>query len=74
MVALCDVDEKKLTLGHYDNFDGRVLARRIPIIHFSQANPVVIICMKLDLTNGGFERNLASMNWREGSDFFHFGL
>ena len=72
---MCDVDTKKISQGFYDHYDdiNRKMIRRIPVIHFSQAKPPVIICMKLDLTQGEFEKNLESMNWKEGVDFFHFG-
>uniref|UniRef100_A0A8W8JG41 Glycosyltransferase 2-like domain-containing protein n=1 Tax=Magallana gigas TaxID=29159 RepID=A0A8W8JG41_MAGGI len=44
----------------------------VPIVHFQSAKPPFIICMKLDLTGGEFEKNLASLNLKEGVDFFHF--
>jgi len=71
---MCDVDENKISRGSFDCFENRVVTARVPIIHFTAARPLVIICMKLGLTEGGFEQNLASTGWQEGVDFFHFGL
>ncbi|XP_078691225.1 queuosine-tRNA galactosyltransferase-like isoform X2 [Branchiostoma floridae x Branchiostoma belcheri] len=45
---------------------------RVPIIHFKEASPPFVICVKLDLTGGQFEKNLASLNLREGVDYFLF--
>ncbi|CAF1299153.1 unnamed protein product [Adineta ricciae] len=38
----------------------------------SQATPPIIICVKLGLTNNDFEANLASLNIREGVDYWLF--
>jgi len=72
VVSFCDVDAKKISHGYYDHVVDRKLIKRVPIIHFTDAKPLVIICVKLDLTQGGFEKNLASMNWTEGEDYYHF--
>eukprot|EP00299_Pterocystis_sp_00344_P013334 c6522_g1_i1.p1 GENE.c6522_g1_i1~~c6522_g1_i1.p1 ORF type:complete len:336 (+),score=70.80 c6522_g1_i1:93-1100(+) len=52
---------------------GTITTDNIPVIHFSQARPPVITAVKLDLTGGGFEKNLESMGWTEGIDYYHFG-
>ncbi|XP_039951111.1 UDP-GlcNAc:betaGal beta-1,3-N-acetylglucosaminyltransferase-like protein 1 [Bactrocera tryoni] len=71
--AFCDVDEKKInkSYNHYD-----VKAHRfthvVPIVHFTHARPPLLICMKLDLTNGAFEANLSSLNLCEGRDYVLF--
>jgi hypothetical protein len=68
VVALCDVDVKKIgTIYHqaYTNL-------RVPIIHFKDAKPPFVLCVALDRTNGEFEKNLMSLNLKEGEDYFHF--
>lgn len=44
----------------------------IPIVHFTRVEPPVVICMKLDLTNGDFEKNLQSLKFVEGKDYVLF--
>lgn len=68
----CDVDEKKLALGYYDDH-ATGSERRIPVVHFSRATPPLLLCVKYDLAgDGAFEKNLASLNLTEGVDFLHF--
>ena len=43
-----------------------------PVVHFKEATPPVVLCVNLGLTGGEFEANLASMGWREGTDYFQF--
>jgi glycosyltransferase involved in cell wall biosynthesis len=66
--AFFEVDEGKIKNGHYWDAEAR---RHVPIIHFSQAQPPAILCVKGDL-HAGFEENLASMRWVEGTDYWHF--
>lgn len=71
--AFCDVDEKKISRGVYIHEESEEVPRpRVPIIHFKDATPPLVICMKLDLTNGSFEANLSSLNLIEGVDYIHF--
>ncbi|CAF1215247.1 unnamed protein product [Adineta ricciae] len=73
VIGFCDMDPKKITKGFYtDELSEGKHKRRIPIIHFSQATPPIIICVKLGLTNNDFEANLASLNIREGVDYWLF--
>ncbi|CAF0977998.1 unnamed protein product [Adineta ricciae] len=73
VIGFCDMDPKKITKGFYtDELSEGKDKRRIPIIHFSQAIPPIIICVKLGLTNNDFEANLASLNIREGVDYWLF--
>jgi hypothetical protein len=46
--------------------------KRIPIIHFSQAQPPIVCCVAMGRTDGKFEENVASLNLREGVDYWHF--
>ncbi|XP_071813362.1 queuosine-tRNA galactosyltransferase-like [Apostichopus japonicus] len=73
VMAYCDVDEKKIEKGVYIYEESKVLPKpRIPILHFTNAKPPFIICVKLDLTGGGLEKNLTSLNLQEGKDYYHF--
>ncbi|CAD5122410.1 DgyrCDS10838 [Dimorphilus gyrociliatus] len=67
VIALCDVDKKKIDKFSYNSQEGP-----IPVIHFSKAESPFVICVKLDLTNGSFERNLESLNLKENIDYVHF--
>uniref|UniRef100_A0A336LKZ0 CSON013667 protein n=1 Tax=Culicoides sonorensis TaxID=179676 RepID=A0A336LKZ0_CULSO len=73
VVAFCDVDSK-LIGTKFNHFEPnlRKNIRSIPIISYTNLKPPVIICMKLDLTNGEFEHNLNSMNLVEGQDYILF--
>jgi len=73
VVAFCDVDPGKIAVGKYTFEDCNERPKPVvPVIHFSEAKPPFIICVKLDLTRGAFEQNLASLNLQEGIDYFHF--
>lgn len=71
--AFCDVDNKKIgrSVELYCPYKRRVL-KKIPVIHFKQVKPPLIVCVKLDLTDGQFEKNLKSLNLVEGVDYFLF--
>ncbi|XP_073824130.1 queuosine-tRNA galactosyltransferase-like [Musca autumnalis] len=73
VTAFCDVDKNKIAkfYKYYDRFS-RLQTFSIPIVHFSQVKPPIIICMKLDLTNGDFEANLSSLHLKEGQDYILF--
>ena len=46
--------------------------KKIPIIHFSEAQSPIICCVAMGRTNGQFEANVASLNLKEGVDYWHF--
>jgi len=69
--AFCDVDDRKIAHGEYFNKESG-METPVPVIHFSQGTPPIVLCVKLDLTNGQFEQNLASLHLREGVDYLHF--
>jgi len=72
--AFCDVDEKKIAKGEYRCEllkDGKDVPT-VPIIHFRDASPPFVICVKINLTKGEFEQNLASLNLKEGKDYILF--
>lgn len=71
--AFCDVDRNKVgkNIELYSPLK-RTNIISLPVIHFSDAKPPLIICMKFDLTEGDFERNLKSLNLLEGKDYIVF--
>lgn len=74
VAAFCDVDVKKISKGFYTFEDSEQRPKpKVPIIHFREATPPIIICVKQDLTAGSFEQNLVSLGLKEGIDYFHFG-
>ncbi|XP_072259693.1 queuosine-tRNA galactosyltransferase [Pyxicephalus adspersus] len=73
VVSFCDVDSKKICKGFYTHEESEKRPKpKIPILHFTEAKPPFIICVKLDLTGGGLEENLQSLNLKEGVDYYHF--
>ncbi|CAH0399503.1 unnamed protein product [Chilo suppressalis] len=73
VIAFCDVDKKKIgRIIELYCTNKRKVIKRVPVIHFLEAKSPLIICVKLDLTNGQFESNLASMNLCEGKDYILF--
>ncbi|KAM9119526.1 queuosine-tRNA galactosyltransferase isoform 3-T5 [Pangshura tecta] len=73
VAAFCDVDENKIAKGFYTYQESKERRKpQIPIQHFRDATPPFIICVKLDLTGGGFEENLATLDLKEGLDYYHF--
>uniref|UniRef100_A0A7E4V0R5 Glyco_trans_2-like domain-containing protein n=1 Tax=Panagrellus redivivus TaxID=6233 RepID=A0A7E4V0R5_PANRE len=74
VAAFCDVDVKKLSKRVYECYDPvqRKVTAKIPIMSHLDAIPPVIVCVKLDLTDGGLEANLAAKSWTQGRDYVHF--
>ncbi|XP_042207050.1 UDP-GlcNAc:betaGal beta-1,3-N-acetylglucosaminyltransferase-like protein 1 [Homarus americanus] len=72
VMAFCDVDVKKIGSFYTYEESQEKPKPRIPMIHFKEAKPPLIICMKMELTDGVFEENLASLQLKEGTDYFHF--
>ena len=66
--AFCDVDPKKIGTTYHNAGTGT----RVPVVHFTQAEPPFVCCVALGRTEGAFERNLASLNLVEGRDYYHF--
>ncbi|KRT79376.1 hypothetical protein AMK59_6759 [Oryctes borbonicus] len=73
VIAMCDVDRNKIGKFYvpYDPVK-RTNCEPIKIIHFKEAKPPIIICVKLNITDGEFEANLKSLNLREGLDYIYF--
>ncbi|XP_069860832.1 queuosine-tRNA galactosyltransferase isoform X1 [Dipodomys merriami] len=73
VAAFCDVDKNKIQKGFYCYEEAQERPKpQIPILHFRDARPPFVICVKLDLTGGAFEDNLKSLHLQEGRDFLHF--
>ncbi|KAJ7404419.1 UDP-GlcNAc:betaGal beta-1,3-N-acetylglucosaminyltransferase-like 1 [Willisornis vidua] len=73
VIAFCDVDEKKIAKGFYTYEESEESPKpRVPVCHFRDAAPPLVLCMKLDLTGGVFETNLDMLNLKEGTDYYHF--
>ncbi|CAG0885265.1 unnamed protein product [Darwinula stevensoni] len=73
VVAFCDVDSKKIANGFYIYEESSEVPKpRVPILHFRDASPPFVICVKLDLTGGEFEKNLQSLHLIEGKDYYLF--
>ncbi|XP_034230420.1 UDP-GlcNAc:betaGal beta-1,3-N-acetylglucosaminyltransferase-like protein 1 isoform X2 [Thrips palmi] len=76
VLAMCDVDVKKIG-KHYQPYypEDQTRSRNsrsIPILDYQTAKPPFVICLKLDLTAGNFERNLASLKLVEAKDYIIF--
>lgn len=73
VAAFCDVDVNKIgrSIELYCPVKRAVLAK-VPVIHYAEAKPPMVICVKLDLTNGEFEKNLSTLNLKEGVDYVLF--
>ncbi|XP_023718290.1 UDP-GlcNAc:betaGal beta-1,3-N-acetylglucosaminyltransferase-like protein 1 isoform X1 [Cryptotermes secundus] len=69
VMAFCDVDVNKVGKTYSPPHQSQ---RAIPILHFRQVTPPLVICVKLDLTGGSFEENLKSLKLQEGIDYIHF--
>eukprot|EP00026_Physarum_polycephalum_P010444 Phypoly_transcript_10608.p1 GENE.Phypoly_transcript_10608~~Phypoly_transcript_10608.p1 ORF type:complete len:174 (+),score=33.03 Phypoly_transcript_10608:740-1261(+) len=68
VVAFCDIDPKKIGTKYVNS----KTHHQIPIIHFKEAKPPLVICVALDRTNGEFEENVNALNLVEGVDYWHF--
>lgn len=72
VVAFCDVDAKKVNSFYAYEESPERPKPKVPIVHFTEAHPPLVICMKLELTGGKFEENLASLQLEEGKDYHLF--
>ncbi|XP_067115483.1 queuosine-tRNA galactosyltransferase isoform X2 [Osmerus mordax] len=73
VTAFCDVDANKIRKGFYTYEDSKEKPKpRVPVLHYRDASPPFIVCVKLDLTGGGLEENLNSLHLTEALDYCHF--
>lgn len=70
--AFCDIAEGKAGSTYMDQSIPHAQRRKIPVVHWKSAKPPLLLCVSLDRTDGEFEANLASLNLREGIDYFQF--
>lgn len=68
VTSFCDIDPKKIANGVYDQ-RGR---RHVPVTHFSDAKPPLVICVSMGRTGGALEQNVRSLGLTEGVDYWHF--
>ncbi|CAD6194763.1 unnamed protein product [Caenorhabditis auriculariae] len=75
VTAFCDVDNRKIQRGWHEEFDTetRKITSRVPIIHVKEAHPPLVVCVKLDLTDGDLENLVLESGWIEGRDIVFFG-
>ncbi|KFD48956.1 hypothetical protein M513_10197 [Trichuris suis] len=68
VICMCDVDKRKVFQGVYELYDQkkRAVLRRVPIIPVHEANPPLVICVKLDMTNGQLEALINAKRLKEG--------
>nr|XP_023015161.1 UDP-GlcNAc:betaGal beta-1,3-N-acetylglucosaminyltransferase-like protein 1 isoform X1 [Leptinotarsa decemlineata] len=73
VTAMCDVDKNKI--GHkYKPYypDDKIAGPELNIVHYGDALPPFVICVKMDLTGGVFEKNLKELNLKEGVEYIMF--
>uniref|UniRef100_A0A8R1EGT9 Uncharacterized protein n=1 Tax=Caenorhabditis japonica TaxID=281687 RepID=A0A8R1EGT9_CAEJA len=73
--AFCDIDESKIGRGVHEEFDEntRTVTHKVPIVNIEDAKPPLVVCVKLDLTNGDLERIIERKRWAEHLDLVYFG-
>lgn len=73
VMAMCDVDVKKVN-KKYTPYDARLrkAGKPLDMVHFKDAKPPFVICVKLDMTGGCFEKNLESLQLKENLDYVYF--
>ncbi|CAB3407035.1 unnamed protein product [Caenorhabditis bovis] len=74
VIAFGDIDESKIRRGLHEEFNEkeRRITHRIPIIDIKKAVPPLVVCVKLDLTNGDLEKIINEQRWREHDDLVYF--
>jgi hypothetical protein len=68
VAAFCDIDPSKIGTAYHCPHT-RV---NVPIVHFRDAKPPIVLCVALNRTAGEFEANVASLGLKEGVEFWHF--
>ncbi|RZC42380.1 UDP-GlcNAc:betaGal beta-1,3-N-acetylglucosaminyltransferase-like protein [Asbolus verrucosus] len=73
VAVLCDVDHNKIG-KKYVSFcpETRRSGRPVDIVHFKDASPPFVICVKMNLTKGEFEDNLNMLHLTEDIDYVMF--
>lgn len=68
IVCFGDVDVNKINKNYVNSYTGLT----IPIVHFSKLKSPFICCVALNRTDGEFEKNVKSLGYTEGVDYYHF--
>ena len=68
VIAFCDVDVKKVGRSYFI----QSCRKHVPVIHFSDAKPPMIICVASKRLGGLLEENIKTLNMTEGVDYYHF--
>jgi glycosyltransferase involved in cell wall biosynthesis len=66
--AFCDVDPNKVGMTYFI----QSCRKHVPIIHFTDAKPPIIVCVGSKRTEGALEENIKLLNMTEGKDYYHF--
>ena len=66
-IGFCDIDPKKIKRGYY-NHNKKL---NLPVVHFSQVKPPLLICVAMGRTDGALEKNIESLGLIEGVDYWH---
>ncbi|EGT32984.1 hypothetical protein CAEBREN_13333 [Caenorhabditis brenneri] len=71
----CDIDEAKIGRGMHEEFDEqlRMVTHKVPIVNIENAKPPLVVCVKLDMTQGDLERIIERKGWAEHRDLVYFG-
>uniref|UniRef100_A0A8C4QIC8 Glycosyltransferase 2-like domain-containing protein n=1 Tax=Eptatretus burgeri TaxID=7764 RepID=A0A8C4QIC8_EPTBU len=73
VLAFCDVDSKKIVKAFYTYHESKQRPKpTVPVVHFTEARPPFVLCVKMDFTGGYFEQNLASLCLDEEVHYVHF--
>ncbi|CAM9235124.1 unnamed protein product [Ectocarpus fasciculatus] len=68
VAGFCDLDPKKVGSTYFINS----CRKHVPVIHFSDAKPPMVICVASKRAQGELEVNIKTLNMEEGVDYFHF--
>ena len=66
--AFSDVDVKKIGCVYYCS----VTKKHIDVIDYRRTSCPFIVCVGSKRYSGALESNIASLGFREGTDYFHF--
>ncbi|KAF2897810.1 hypothetical protein ILUMI_08366 [Ignelater luminosus] len=73
VIAMCDINANLIGRDYMPySVKTRKVECSIPIVHFKDAKPPFIICVKMDMTDGAFESNLQSLDLQEDRDYILF--
>lgn len=68
VTCFSDIDPKKIGSKYFCN----KIRKFIPIVHFQSIVPPFIVCVASKRAKGELERNVKSLNYKEGVDYLYF--